>query len=87
LKQVTDAREKAEILNEYFYDQSKVVDRFASLPSDSSFRSYVILCNVFTTEREVNHLLKTVGVAKACGPDGTRGIRRILKLCCGSIAS
>lgn len=54
----------------FFCDQSKVVDRFASLPSDSSFRS-VILCNVFTTEREVNHLLKTVGVAKACGPDGT----------------
>ena len=42
-------------------------DHYFTLPSDSSFRS-VILCNVFTTEREVNHLLKTVGVAKACGP-------------------
>ena len=36
-RQVTDAREKAEILNEYFCNQSKVDDRFASLPREPSF--------------------------------------------------
>ena len=37
VRQVTDAREKTEILHKIFCDQSKVDDRFASLPRDSSF--------------------------------------------------
>ena len=86
VRQVTNAREKAEILNEYFCDQSKVDDRFASLPRDSSFfQNNAFLSNVFTTEREVYNLLKTVDVCKACGPDGIGN--RILKLCSGGIAS
>ena len=36
-------------------------------------------------EREVHDLLKTVDVAKACGPDGIG--YHILKLCSGGIAS
>ena len=43
------------------------------------------MSNVFTTEREVYNLLKTVDVCKACGPDGIGN--RILKLCSGGIAS
>ena len=35
VRQVTNAQEKAEILNEHFCDQSKVDDWFASLPRDS----------------------------------------------------
>ena len=73
MKQVTDAREKTGLLNEYFCDQSKsskVDDRFASLPNDSSFRSYVILMILQRNVRFTIYL-KTVDVAKACGPDGT----------------
>ena len=79
VRQVTNAQEKAEILNEYFKicDQTKVDDRFASLPSDPSSQNNVILSNVFTTEREVHDPLKTVDVSKACGPDGIGN--RILK--------
>ena len=65
VRQVTDAREKAVILNEYFCDQRKVGDRFATLPSDTCFQNNVTLSATFTTEREVHDLLKTVDVAKA----------------------
>ena len=59
---------------------------FTSLPWDSSFfQNNAFLSNVFTTEREVYNLLKTVDVCKACGPDGIGN--RILKLCSGGIAS
>ena len=65
VRKVTDAREKAVILNEYFCDQRKVGDRFATLPSDTCFQNNVTLSAPFTTEREIHDLLKTVDVAKA----------------------
>ena len=65
VRQVTEAREKVVILNEYFCDQRKVGDRFATLPSDTCFQNNVTLSAPFTTEREIHDLLKTVDVAKA----------------------
>ena len=53
-RQVTDAREKADTLNKYFCNQSKVDDRFASLPREPSFQRNVILSPIITTEREVH---------------------------------
>ena len=87
VRQAADALEKAEILNEYSCDQSKVDDRFASLPSDPSFYNNVTFSNDFTTEREGHDLLKTVDVAKACGPDGMGNRIPRLKLSSGGIAS
>ena len=65
VRQVSDAREKAAIFNEYFCDKRKVDDSFASLPSNTCFQNNVTLSTIFTTEREVQDVLKAVDAAKA----------------------
>lgn len=46
-RQVSDAQEKAVILSEYFCNQSKVNDRFASFPREPSFINNAILCHYY----------------------------------------
>jgi hypothetical protein len=82
---ISDAKEKAEVLNDYFCSQS-TIDGAATIPNDIiSFQSSVILSNVIATEYEINSLLRGVDIRKACGPDGISN--RIIKICADGITS
>lgn len=68
---ISDAKEKANLLNEYFASQSTVDDSSAALPDDSDFyQTAEILSHIATSEREIRDLFLTLDVGKACGPDG-----------------
>ena len=83
---ISDAKEKAEVLNDYFCSQSTIDDGAATIPNDIiSFQSSVILSNVIATEYEINSLLRGVDISKACGPDGISN--RIIKICADGITS
>ena len=82
---ISDAKEKAEVLNDYFCSQS-TIDSDATIPNDIiSFQSSVILSNVIATEYEINSVLRGVDIRKACGPDGISN--RIIKICADGITS
>ena len=74
----------SEIFNEYFCTQCSVDDSRATLPT-STVRATVTLSLIQTSNEEVNTLLKSVDVGKACGFDGIGN--RILKLCANGIFS
>jgi hypothetical protein len=58
---ISDAKEKAEVLNDYFCSQSTIDDGAATIPNDIiPFQSSVILSNVIATEYEINSLLRGV---------------------------
>jgi hypothetical protein len=83
---ISDAKEKAEVLYDYFCSQSTIDDGAATIPNDIiSFQSSVILSNVIATEYEINSLLRGVYISKACGPDGISN--RIIKICVDGITS
>ena len=80
VKFISDAKEKAELFNEYFCIQCNVDDSCASLPINNIQATVrVTLSLIQTSEEEVNNLLKNVDVGKACGFDGIGN--NILKLC------
>ncbi len=83
---ISDAKEKAEVLNDYFCSQSNIEDGAATIPNDIiSFQSSVTLSNVIASEYEINSLLRGVDISKACGPDGIGN--RIIKICANGITS
>ena len=76
---ISDAKETANLLNEYFPSQSTVDDSSAALPDDSDFyQTAEILSHITTSEREIRDLFLTLAVSKACGPDGIGN--RIIKM-------
>ena len=67
---IFDAKEKAELFNEYFASQSTLDDSMAELPFEIEyFQSSRILLHVTTTEREIRDLFSYLYISKACGPD------------------
>ena len=84
VKFISDAKEKAELFNEYFCTQCSVDDSCATLAT-STVRATATLSLIQTSNEEVNILLKSVDVGKACGFDGIGN--RILKLCANGISS
>jgi hypothetical protein len=86
VKFISDAKEKAELFNEYFCIQCNVDDSCASLPINNIQATVrVTLSLIQTSEEEVNNLLKNVDVGKACGFDGIGN--NILKLCTNGISN
>ena len=76
---ISDAKEKANLLNEYFAGQSTVDDSSVALPDDANFyQTAEILSHITTSEREIRDLFLTLDVGKACGPDGIGN--RIIKM-------
>ena len=55
---ICDAKEKAELLNEFFSSQSRLDDSSSSVPVD------------FDHFPAISALLSSVDINKACGPDG-----------------
>ena len=69
-KEISDAKEKGKILNEYFCSQCRVDDRGVSAPNEVRwFQNNVVLSTVQTSDREVFDCFKSVDVSKASGPD------------------
>ena len=82
---ISDAKETANLLNEYFPSQSTVDDSSAALPDDSDFyQTAEILSHITTSEREIRDLFLTLAVSKACGPDGIGN--RIIKMSTDGLA-
>lgn len=76
---ISDAKETANLLNEYFPSQSTVDDSSAALPDDSDFyQTAEILSHITTSEREIRDLFLTLHVGKAWEPDGISN--RIIKM-------
>ena len=75
---VFDSKEKADLFNDYFVNQSRINDSNCQLPLLTYFQSDKTLSIIHTTEREVLMLLEKVDISKACGPDGIGN--KILKL-------
>ena len=67
---VTDSKDKATLLNDYFSSQSILPNSDAPLPNLIEFQNAKTLSVVSTTENEVFDLLKSVDISKACGVDG-----------------
>ena len=63
---VTDSKDKATLLNDYFSSQSILPNSDAPLPNLIEFQNAKTLSVVSTTENEVFDLLKSVDISKAC---------------------
>ena len=81
---ICEAKEKAELLNEFFISQSRLDDSSSSVPVDfDHFPTSRLLSNVITSEREISALLSSVDINKACGPDSISD--KIIKICADGI--
>jgi hypothetical protein len=67
---IIDAREKAEIFNEYFSTQCRLENTDSPLPNLITFQNTRKLSDISTCEQEVKILLNNADVSKACGVDG-----------------
>lgn len=75
---ICDAKNKAELLNEFFCSQSRLDDRSSCVPADFDYiLTARILSNVVTSEREIKVLLSSVNINKAFGPDGISNQKKI----------
>ena len=82
---IFDAKEKAELFNEYFASQSTLDDSMAELLFEIEyFQSSRILSQVTTTEREIRDLFSCLDISKACGPDGISN--KIIKICADGLS-
>ena len=81
---ICDAKDKAELLNEFFCSQSRLDESSSFVPAVVDYiPTSRILSNVVTAEREVNALLSSVNINKACGPDGISN--KMIKICADEI--
>ena len=62
--------EKANILNDFFKDQTLLDERNAEIPDIHSYPVDSPLSNIVLTSDEVESVLKSLPVGKAVGPDG-----------------
>ena len=67
---ITDAKEKAQLLNEYFGTQCTLDNADTDPQELSNNLNLRSISHIFTTNKEVNYLLKNVDISKACGVDG-----------------
>ena len=81
---VNDAKDKATLLNDYFCSQSKLSNADAPLLNLMEFQNSNTLSEVSTSAREVNDMLKSIDISKACRVDGIRNY--LLKMCTNAIA-
>ena len=81
---ISDPKEKATILNDFFIEQTNLDISSAALPPMNFIQTRKFLSTVITSKEEVFNLLNSVNVAKACGYDGIGN--RILKLCARGIS-
>ena len=69
--------EKANILNDFFKDQTLLDERNAEIPDIHSYPVNSPLSNIVLTSDEFESVLKSLPVGKAVGPDGISN--RVLK--------
>ena len=81
---IHDAKDKAELLNEFFCSQSCLDESLSFFPAVLDYiPTSRILSNVATSEWEINTLLRSVNTNKACGPDGISN--KLIKICADCI--
>ena len=81
---VVDAKDKAELLNEFFCCQSRLDESSSFVPAVLDYiPTSRILSNVVTSEWEINALLRSVNINKARGADGI--INKLIKICADGI--
>ena len=81
---IHDAKDKAELLNEFFCSQSRLDESSSFVPAvPDCIPTSRILSNVVTSEWEINALLGSVNINKACGPDGISN--KLIKICADGI--
>ena len=81
---IHDAKDKAELLNEFFCSQSRLDESSSSVPAvPDCIPTSRILSTVVTSEWEINALLGSVNIKKACGPDGISN--NLIKICADGI--
>ena len=89
-KIVNDTIDKCEALNNFFANQcnlevpNSAFDFLANLRSSNTVTCDVTLDEIVTSEKEINSILKTLNVNKACGSDLISNV--ILKNCSEAIA-
>ena len=81
---ICDAKDKTELLNEFFCSQSRLDDRSSFVPADFDYiLTSRILSNVVTSEWEINILLSSVNIHKAFCPYGIGN--KMIKICADGI--
>ena len=81
---IHDAKDKAELMNEFFCSQSRLDESSSSVPAvPNCIPTSRILSTVVTSEWEINALLGSVDIKKACGPDGISN--NLIKICADGI--
>ena len=81
---IHDAKDKAELLNGFFCSQSRLDESSSSVPAvPDCIPTSRILSTVVTSEWEINTLLGSVNIKKACGPDGISN--NLIKICADGI--
>lgn len=81
---IHDAKDKAELLNEFFCSQSRLDESSSFVPAvPDCIPTSRILSNVVTSEWEITALLGSVNINKACGPDGISN--KLIKICADGI--
>ena len=81
---IHDAKDKAELMNEFFCSQSRLDESSSSVPAvPDCIPTSRILSTVVTSEWEINALLGSVDIKKACGPDGISN--NLIKICADGI--
>ncbi|MEW8547700.1 MAG: reverse transcriptase domain-containing protein, partial [Candidatus Thiodiazotropha sp.] len=74
---VSDELEKANVLNDYFRDQTLIDDTHAELPDIAKYNVQSDLTLIQLTPSEIETVLKSLPIGKAAGPDGINN--RILR--------
>lgn len=82
---ISDAKQKAAILNEYFVSMATVADIDRELPPLPDFLSERTLSCIQTSTREIEKILTNLNPSKACGYD--RIGNRVIKMCMPGIVA
>ena len=81
---IMDENEKANVLNNYFANQSLVDESLTTLPDESFYLTHDTLDAIHVMPSEVFDVLKTLKAGKASGPDGINN--RVLIEAAGQLA-
>ena len=65
---ISDSKDKAEALNDFFLSHANIDTSSAELPGNSNFK--IKLHSIEASEQEVLNLIRSLDTTKATGPDG-----------------
>ena len=80
---IVDDVDKANVLNDFFRDQTIINDNGVELPQFDNYNVLSELSSLHLTPDEIETVLKSLPVGKAAGPDGinNRILRELARVC------